>query len=488
MVRPEVSPKREFRGVWIATVENIDWPTTPYADSDQQQRQLLYLLDEHQKTGINAVMLQVRPAADAFYAKSREPWSKYLTGKQGKAPDPFYDPLEFAIQESHKRGMELHAWFNPYRATNDSDFASLSPDHITNLKPGWFFVYGGKKLFNPGIPEVREYIVQVILDVVDHYDVDGIHMDDYFYPYRIAGQTINDQATFKKYGDGIANIEDWRRNNVNLLIKMLGDSIHKHKPKIKFGMSPLGVWANKNQHKDGSDTYGGNSYYEQYADSRKWVKEGWIDYINPQLYRPLNDNLVAFNTMVDWWSYNTYGRHLYIGQAPYRIIENKLPGFKMPGQLPAQVRYLRKNLRAQGSVFFSSRSLIVNPLGFTDSLKNNFYHYPALPPVMLWLDSVAPHPPVGLVSTDERNAVVLKWQTPSLASDGEAVYGYVIYRFQEQETVNVNDSRHIISIQYNTDTSYRDGTAEKGKKYIYTVTAIDRIKNESESSAPVSVR
>lgn len=486
-VSNDLVPKREFRGVWVATVENIDWPTAPNGDSEQQQKQLINLLNEHQKSGINAVMFQVRPAADAFYAKSREPWSKYLTGKQGQSPDPIYDPLDFAIAESHKRGMELHAWFNPYRATQDDDYAALSANHITNLKPDWFFIYGGKKLFNPGIPEVREYIVQVILDVVDHYDVDGIHMDDYFYPYRIAGQTIGDLNTFKLYGKGIAKIDDWRRNNVNLLIKMLGDSIHKHKPKMKFGMSPLGVWANKSQNQYGSATRGGNSYYEQYADSRKWIKEGWIDYINPQLYRPLYDNLVAFNTMVDWWSYNTYGRHLYIGQAPYRIIENKVPGFKLPGQIPDQIRYLRKNRRVQGSVYFSSRSLIADPLGFTDSLRNNFYHYPALPPVMLWLDSVAPNPPLQLLASIEGNAVKLNWQMPLAARDGELVYGYVIYRFEEQEKVEINDPKHIISIQYNPDTNYTDATALKGKRYLYIVTAIDRIKNESESSAPLTV-
>lgn len=483
----DLPPKREFRGVWIATVENIDWPAVPNGDAVQQQKQLINLLNEHQKTGINAIMFQVRPAADAFYAKSREPWSKFLTGKQGVGPDPFYDPLELAVTEAHQRGMELHAWFNPYRATQDADFSALSANHITNMRPEWFFIYGGKKLFNPGIPEVREYIVKVVLDVVDNYDVDGIHMDDYFYPYRIAGQTIQDQGTYQKYGKGFGSIDDWRRNNVNLLIKMLGDSIHKHKPLLKFGMSPFGVWANKKQHPAGSETNGGSSYVQQYADSRKWVKEGWVDYINPQLYRPLNDNLVAFNKMVDWWSLNTYGKHLYIGQAPYRLIENQMPAYRQPSELPNEIRYLRKNMRVQGSVYFSSRSLMINPLGFTDSLRNNFYHYPALPPVMLWLDSVAPHPPLQLVGTVTANTVNLQWQMPLTAKDNELVYGYVLYRFREQEKVDITDPKHIISIRYSTETSYRDTTAENGKSYIYVVTALDRMKNESESSVPLGI-
>ncbi|RYF46280.1 MAG: glycoside hydrolase, partial [Cytophagaceae bacterium] len=306
-------PKREFRGVWIATVVNIDWPTSTRSVPEAQKRELVEMLDTHQQTGINAVMLQVRPAADALYAKSFEPWSKYLTGQQGRAPSPHYDPLEFALTEAHKRGMELHAWFNPYRATFDRNFASLSSDHITRLKPEWFFTYGGIKLFNPGIPEVREYIVKVILNVVDNYDIDGVHLDDYFYPYPIAGQRINDTDAYQKYGQDFDDVRDWRRDNVDQLIKMLGDSIHKHKPNMKFGISPFGIWANKYQNPEGSETSGGSSYYENFADSRRWVKEGWIDYINPQIYWPIKSRAASFSKLLSWWSDNAYNRHLYIG-------------------------------------------------------------------------------------------------------------------------------------------------------------------------------
>lgn len=482
------APKREFRGVWIATVENIDWPHLPLGSSIQQQKELTDILDEHQAAGINAVMLQIRPTADAFYAKSREPWSKYLTGQQGKAPEPLYDPLEFAIKEAHQRGMELHAWFNPYRATKDLNFSALSPQHITKTHPEWFFIYGDQKLFDPGIPEVREYIVQVVLDVVDHYDVDGIHLDDYFYPYHIAGKQLQDTQTFKKYGNGFQNINDWRRDNVNQLIKMLNDSIHKHNPRVKFGMSPSGIWANKYQNPEGSDTRGGDSYYELFADSRKWVQEGWVDYINPQLYRPLNDRITSFNVMVDWWSLHTYGRHLYIGQAPYRIIENKLPGFRMPSQLPDQIKYLRKNPRVQGSVYFSSRSLINNPRGFTDSLKNNYYHYPALPPLMLWLDSIAPNPPQKLIAKADPGIVNLTWQTPLPARDNEPVYGYVIYRFNENQPIDADDPKNILHIQYDQTCTYTDKTVQKGKSYNYVVASLDRLKNESEHSIPITVK
>jgi uncharacterized lipoprotein YddW (UPF0748 family) len=489
IIPPEnpVQPKREFRGVWVATVENIDWPKTQKETSQQQQQELVSILDAHQKEGMNAIMFQARPAADAFYAKGREPWSKYLNGMQGRAPDPFYDPLEFAINEAHKRGMELHAWFNPYRATKNLDTNSLAANHITRLHPEWFFIYGNQKLFDPGLPEVREYIVKVILDVVDNYDVDGIHMDDYFYPYHVAGQTLNDAATFAKYGTGFTDIGDWRRANVDTLIKMLNDSIHKHKPLMKFGLSPSGVWANKSQNPEGSDTRGGDSYYSLYADSKKWVQEGWVDYINPQIYRVLGADDVAFDKVMDWWTDHTYNRHLYIGMGPYRIIENKLAGFKETTQFPYQVRYLRANPRIQGSVYFSSKSLLANPLGFTDSLKNNYYRYPALPPVMLWRDSIAPKTPRELTAKADTNGVKLSWKEPPPAKDKEPVYGYVIYRYSGKDTINVDGPKYILHIQYNAEVGYEDKSAQKGNTYIYVVTAIDRLKNESEHSAPILI-
>jgi len=480
-------PKREFRGTWIATVENIDWPSRPGLPVYQQKKELTDLLDFLQQTGMNAVMFQIRPAADAFYAKSREPWSKWLMGKQGQAPDPVYDPLEFAISEAHKRGMELHAWFNPYRATTDSKFSALSPEHITRLKPEWFFIYGGLKVFNPGVPEVRDYIIKVFLDVVDNYDIDGVHMDDYFYPYKIEGQHINDAETFKAYGGDFDDINDWRRHNVDTLIQMLNDSIHKHKPRIKFGISPFGIWANKFQNPEGSDTHGLPSYYEIFADSRKWIKEGWVDYINPQIYFPMGDRSVPFEKLMDWWSDNTYNRHLYIGMAAYRINERRKGSkFKDPATMPDEIKYLRGNPRVQGSVYFSAKSLENNLLGFTDSLSETYYRHPALPPPMLWLDSIPPNPPLNFTATVINNNVALKWATPLLARDKEPVYGYVIYRFDGDEKVDLSNPKYMLHIQYNNSTAYIDQTVKKGKTYLYVVTALDRLKNESDPSPTIA--
>jgi uncharacterized lipoprotein YddW (UPF0748 family) len=481
--KPE--PKREFRGVWIATVTNIDWPGSSHESSSTQIKELTDILDSHQKTGINAVMFQIRPAADALYAKSLEPWSQWLTGVQGKAPNPLYDPLEIAINEAHKRGIELHAWMNPYRATFSAG-SSVAPNSIINQKPEWFFTYGGQKIFNPGIPEVREYILKVVLNVVDNYDIDGIHMDDYFYPYPIHGQKINDTAAFRQYGAGFDNIADWRRNNVDVMIKMLSDSIHKHKPFLKFGVSPIGIWKNRSQDPRGSETNGISTYSELYADTRKWIKSGWVDYINPQVYWPLGYRLAAFEKVIDWWSDNTFDRHLYIGMAPYRIIEGTSAAFRLRTQLPDQMKYIRKNTRVQGSVFFSSKSVTSNPLGFTDSLKQNYYRYPALPPPMLWLDSISPNAPQKLEVKMKPASAVLTWETPLPAKDKEPVYGYVVYRFYQGEEIDLDDPKYILHIQYNTDTTFEDTTIEAGKTYQYVVTALDRLKNESEASAVVN--
>jgi uncharacterized lipoprotein YddW (UPF0748 family) len=326
----------------------------------------------------------------------------------------------------------------------------------------------------------------VFMDVVDNYDIDGVHMDDYFYPYPIDGQHINDSEAYKQYGAGFDNIKDWRRHNVDTLIEMLSDSIGKHKPRVKFGISPFGIWANKYQNADGSDTHGGSSYYELYADSKKWIEQGWVDYINPQLYWPIDDRSAPFNKLLDWWSNNTFDRHLYIGMAAYRINEHRKSKFKEPDQMPAEMQYLRKNPRVQGSVFFSSKSLVNNPLGFTDSLKQNYYKYHALPPVMLWLDSIPPNPPRNVITMVEKGGVSLKWDVPLLAADKEPVYGYVIYRFDGTERVNLNDPKYILHIQYNDTTFYRDETAKNGKTYLYVVTAIDRLKNESEPSPTIA--
>lgn len=465
---------------------NIDWPSRPGLSADRQKQELIGILEQHKANGMNAILLQVRPAADAFYAKSREPWSQWLTGTQGIAPAPGYDPLEFAIREAHSRGMELHAWFNPYRATM-SPGAAVHESHITRQKPEWFFTYAGKKQFDPGIPEVREYIVQVILDVVKAYDIDGVHFDDYFYPYKVEGQRIRDSGTFEKYGAGFTDIADWRRNNVNLLIKELNDSIHYYKKYVKFGVSPFGIWRNKSEDSLGSATAGLSNYAELFADSRKWVQEGWVDYINPQIYFSFTRRVAPFDTLVDWWSNNTFGRHLYIGQAAYLVGQRMEAAWRLPDQIPDQIRYIRDNNRVQGSVYFSSKSFSTVARAVGDSLRNNFYKYPALPPQMPWLDETVPNPPQQLNAEAMNDGVHLKWQKPEKAEDGETASGYVIYRFEEGEEISVLNAKHILKISFEDYTTFIDTSTEAGKRYNYLVTALDRLKNESDPSGPVGI-
>lgn len=481
-------PKREFRGVWVATVSNIDWPSKPGLSTEEQKKELIGILDQHQQAGINAIMLQIRPATDAFYGKGRELWSRFLTGVQGQAPSPYYDPLAFAIEEAHKRGIELHAWFNPYRATFDLIDRNTSPYHITKQKPEWFFTYHGKKLFNPGLPEVRAYITSVIMDVVRNYDIDGVHFDDYFYPYPVPGQIINDNKAYQLYNTGSGTIEDWRRQNVDTLIHTVGDSIRKAKPYVKFGISPFGIWRNKSQDPEGSISNGLDGYSKLYADARKWVREGWIDYINPQIYFPFYNPAAAYEKLVDWWSQNSFGKHLYIGIGAYRATEGK-NGWQNRSQIPNQIRYYRQQAKVQGSVFFSSKSLRDNLAGLNDSLKNHFFRTPALPPTMPWLDNVAPNHPLLVEVQILQRSVALKWESPPAAKDGEIASGYVIYRFNEGDRMDTDNPKNILKISFDPSmTSYRDETVERGKRYTYLVTALDRLRNESEPSNHVGIK
>ncbi len=482
----QVQPKREFRAVWLATVKNIDWPSKSGLSTEKQQQELISILDEHQKNNINAVFFQIRPAADALYAKSSEPWSEVLTGTQGKAPMPFYDPLEFAIKEAHQRGMELHAWFNPYRATVDKDSNSLSKNHITNTHPEWVFSYGGKKYFNPALPEVRDYINQVVMNVVREYDIDGVHFDDYFYPYP--GKTpLPDSLIFVNNKRGQNNIEDWRRENVDLLIKSLSDSIHHAKSHVKFGVSPFGIWRNLKDDPRGSDSNGFSGYSALYADIYKWTEKGWLDYVNPQIYFPFGYAPAAYEKLTDWWAANSFGKHVYIGHGIYRL-NQKANGWDDPQQMPNQIRYLRKNQNIHGSVFFSSKSVTRNMGSFQDSLRKDLYTNIALPPTMAWIDDTPPAVPISLKATSNINSVTLNWQKPLQVRDGDIAYGYVIYRSVAPQKVDVNNPNHILKVVYNNSVSFEDKSVKKKMKYQYAITALDRMKNESGPSNQVALK
>jgi uncharacterized lipoprotein YddW (UPF0748 family) len=335
---------------------------------------------------MNAVIVQVRPAADAFYPSQYEPWSQWLTGVQGHPPFPYYDPLQFMIEETHKRGMEFHAWCNPYRADFQVGKSSIAPNHITRIHPEWFLTYGDKKYFDPSNKQAQQFVVDVVKDIVRRYDVDAIHMDDYFYPYRIAGKEFPDEAAYRKSGTSLSK-DDWRRSNVDSIIAMLNSAIKIEKPWVKFGISPFSVWRNKDQDPEGSDSKASQTNYDDlYANILLWLKKGWIDYVAPQLYLEIGNSKIAYEKLLDWWSKHSYGRHLYIGQGIYRADERS-SAWKNPNELPNQIQLLRKYPDVQGSIYFSSKSFDRNPNGWNDSLRNNYYRDPALIPPMDWLPS-----------------------------------------------------------------------------------------------------
>jgi uncharacterized lipoprotein YddW (UPF0748 family) len=377
--------KPEFRGVWVATVENIDWPSKGNYSTDSQKAEFTKLLDMHQQNGMNAMIVQIRPVTDAFYPSQYEPWSEYLTGKQGKPPMPYYDPLEFMITETHKRGMEFHAWMNPYRAVFNIDKSSIAANHITRIHPEWFLTYGDKRYFDPGNKDVQQYVTNVVKDVVSRYPVDAVHFDDYFYPYRIAGKEFPDNAKYLEYGNGM-NKEDWRRSNVDSIILMLSLAIKKENPKCQFGISPFGVWRNEDKDPDGSKTKAGQTNYDDlYADILLWLKNGWIDYVAPQLYWEFGHKAAPYEVLLDWWSKHTYGRNCYIGLGIYKANSNN--AWKDETQLPRQIQALRNTPNIQGMIFFSSKSFNNNPNGWSERLRFDIFKEPAKTPEMNWLNS-----------------------------------------------------------------------------------------------------
>lgn len=375
------TPKPEFRGVWIATVTNIDWPrsTTPFSESHKES--FTKILDRHKQNGFNAVIVQIRPSSDAFYPSTLEPWSQWLTGEQGRPPEPWFDPLEFMITEAHKRGMEFHAWMNPYRAVFNTDDTKTSPAHITRIHPEWFVTYGDKRYFDPSNPETRKYVSFMVRDVVTRYDMDAIHFDDYFYPYKIAGKEFPDQRQYAASGTRL-NKADWRRSQVDSIISLISRTVRKYKPGCQFGISPFGVWRNADQDPQGSCTKTGMTNYDDlYADILLWLKKDWIDYVAPQLYWETESKAAPFETLVDWWGDNCYGKNCYIGLGVYRAGSNT--HWKNRTQLPRQIKKIRSKPNVQGMAFYSSSILERNPNGWADSLRLNYFREPVPTPSSL---------------------------------------------------------------------------------------------------------
>ena len=481
-------PKREFRAAWIAHVSNIDWPSTKTLTADAQRAEFIALLDFHKQAGMNAVVVQIRAACDATYPSDIEPWSEWLTGQQGRSPN--YDPLAFMITETHKRGMEFHAWFNPYRAVINANVSNIAASHVSNQHPDWIQPYNLIRMLDPGLPAVRQYVVGVIMDVVRRYDIDAVHFDDYFYPYPQTGFTFADDNTFTANSRGFTNKNDWRRDNVDLLIKTVSDSVKNAKKYVKFGISPFGIWRNQSSDATGSATNGLQSYSDIYGDSRRWLREGWIDYAAPQLYWSIGFAAAKYEVLVPWWANNANGKHVYIGQAAYRINNGGTDAnWSQPNLMPNELRLNRATPSVLGSIFYNTTSLKVNPLGIIDSLKTNFYKVPSLIPPMLWKDSIAPKAPTNLTATINaaQTDVTLRWTKPIAATDGETASYYVVYRFLVGETINLNKATAIRYISVSDITTSFTDVFANPSAFVYVVTAVDRLHNESVASNPVTV-
>lgn len=364
----------ELKGVWVATVYNLDYPTKQTTDSTLLKSETIAILDNVKDMGLNAVFLQVRPSADALYESEIFPWSKYLTGENGTSPDNGFDPLDFWVDEAHKRGIELHAWINPYRITKngDDEYNLISNNSPAKVNNEYVVKYSdGNYYFNPGIPKVRELVVDGVLEIIRNYDVDGIHMDDYFYP----GTNFDDLDTYKKYGDGFSDIEDWRRNNVDLLVKELDEAIHKENNDISFGISPFGIWANSSKNVLGSNTSGSEAYYSHYADTRKWALEGWVDYIAPQIYWERGHKSADYITLVNWWA-DTLSKSdtkLYIGLADYRTVGSKTTSTWYGGEeIRQQMKINEESGIILGEIHYRYSSLISDKTLYK-LLKEKYY-------------------------------------------------------------------------------------------------------------------
>lgn len=470
------SPKREFRAAWIATVSNIDWPSKPGLPADQQKTEFIARLEQLKAMGCNAVIVQIRPACDAFYNSVEEPWSRYLTGTQGKPPFPYYDPLSFMIEEAHKRNMEFHAWFNPYRALAIKGKNPNPPEHVTRKHPDWLVDYGPKTYLNPGLPQVREYVTRIIMDVVKRYDIDAVHLDDYFYPYRIAGVEFGDAAAYAKYKGDFDNKDDWRRNNVDLFISVLNSNIKQVKPYVKLGISPFGVWRNASKDPKGSPTRGGQTCYDDlYSDVLLWMERGWIDYLAPQLYWEHGHRLVAFDVLMPWWDKNPTERHVYYGLGVYRMVDATRAPWNSPRELMWQLQDIRKKARTPGAILYSTSNFDKLHNGIADSIALFNINY-ALPPVMPWLDSIPPSP-ATLYAEQDKKSLILKWTGENPTAEP---LKFVVYRFDEKEKVNLNRSDKIMAITQATE--YTDPEYGKHPKSKYIVTVLDRLWNESAPS------
>jgi len=465
--------KREMRGAWIQCVNG----QFQGLDKQKMQSTLTYQLDELQKDGVNVIIFQVRPECDALYESKLEPWSRFLTGQQGIAPKPYWDPLQWMIVECHKRGMELHAWINPYRAKTKGT-RQLAANHIAALKPMNCFAYDGQFILNPGIPENRDYICQVVKDIVARYDVDGLHMDDYFYPYPVKGESIPDDELFLDHPNGIKDHGDWRRYNVNLFIEQVYKTVHETKPWVKVGISPFGIYRNRRSSNIGSNTNGTQNYDDLYADVLMWVNNGWLDYCVPQIYWEIGHKAADYDTLIRWWNQYAAARPLIIGEDVERTVKAADKTNPQAHQQAAKMALHRQMPNVAGTVLWYAKAAVDNVGNYGSNLRNVYWKYPALQPSMPFIDGKAPKKVRKVKPIWTEDGYVLFWTAPKGDSWNDKAAKYVVYRFRKGDKLNTDDPSKIVAIT--TQPFYKLPYNNGKEKWVYVVTALDRLQNESK--------
>jgi len=494
-------PKEDFRGAWLTSVVNLDWPVSNEQPVDEQKADAIAMLDSLKDIGINAVLFQVRGESDALYASAYDPWSYWLTGEQGRAPEPFYDPLSFMVSEAHKRGMELHAWLNPYRVERIKGKYDLAGSNISRREPEWILEFASGEdqyytMLNPGLPEVRDYVTNVVVDIISRYDVDGVHFDDYFYPYSPV--TDEDSLTWEEHHSGIEDIEDWRRHNVNELVAQVHDSIQALDPDINFGISPFAIRKNEDA---GTDAFEG--YYRLYADGQAWLEEQTIDYINPQLYFELEHPRAPYAPLLEYWTRVAYenGLHMYAGLAPYKIFP---PTDWTLEQALDQLLLNLENGKVHGNIYFRTEHMIGNPKGYTDFVRDELYRYPALTPSMPWKSQARP-PEVQKLSASWSGdgRMILTWADRYPESGEADPLRYAVYKIAsgadeydqlataENPALSANDeladevlkAENMIGLT--GENQFVDQWPEGRDEAIYLITSVSRNSRESE---PVMIR
>ncbi|TCP23426.1 uncharacterized lipoprotein YddW (UPF0748 family) [Scopulibacillus darangshiensis] len=483
-------PKHEMRAAWIATVKNIDMKAG--MDKSAYTQWVESTLKELKEMNFNTVVFQVKSTEDALYPSKLAPWSKYITGKK-QGTDPGYDPLQIMLDKAHEYGMELHAWVNPYRVTMPGDkLSDLASNNVAIKHPDWVVKYGSQYYLNPGIPAAKDYLIDTVKELVKNYDIDAVHMDDYFYPYRIAGQVFPDQETFKKYGDGFDNIDDWRRNNVSQLVREMNGAIKKVKPWVQLGISPFGVWRNIEDDPTGSDTQAGQTDYDDlFADTRQWIKDGSIDYITPQIYWSRELEVANYSVLLKWWSHevttyaNVHPVNLYIGLADYKVGNNFDQAWYNPYELPGQILDNRASGVAKGQMHFSLQQIEKNALGYADILDNEIYNYQALTPATPWNGVALPKKPHKVKAKRTGGGVELSIKDKKHKDARK----YVIYRFDGKKEGDYNNPENIVGVAYNKKgiTTFEDRGAKSDEDYTYGITSVSPTGVESKDAKKVKV-